>query len=115
MHAVQVNDFLQVEGHPSWFALGDITSLSDYRLGRLASDQGALVAAQIKALHARKESTLKAWKKHNGLDLIAVSLGRKNGAMSVFGWGFSGWAPIFIKSKDLMVGMTRKNMGLAAV
>ncbi|DBB05607.1 TPA: hypothetical protein ACH3X1_012380, partial [Trebouxia sp. C0004] len=52
---VKVNSFLQVEGHSNWFAdwfaLGDITSLSDYRLGRLAVDQGVLVASQIRTLH----------------------------------------------------------------
>jgi len=73
---MQVNQFLQVEGHRNWFALGDITSLSDYRLGRLAGDQGKLVAANIKTLAtAGNESAgLRAWKKHNGLELICVSL-----------------------------------------
>lgn len=114
LHALQVNDFLQVDGHANWFALGDITSLSDFRLGRIAGDQGALVAAQIKTLHAGNASKLKVWKRHGGVDMIAVSLGRNNGAMSLFGWGFSGWAPTYLKSRDLLVGMTRKNMGLAA-
>jgi len=111
---LQVNNFLQVEGHSNWFALGDITSLSDYRLGRLAIDQGALVASHIKTLHGGDATKLKAWKKHNGVEMIAVSLGRNNGAMAVWGWGFSGWLPTWLKSRDLLVGMTRKNMGLPA-
>ncbi|DBA66203.1 hypothetical protein WJX79_004881 [Trebouxia sp. C0005] len=111
---VKVNNFLQVEGRSNWFALGDITSLSDYRLGRLAVDQGALVASHIKTLHGGT-TKLKAWKKHNGIEMIAVSLGRNNGAMALWGWGFSGWLPTWLKSRDLLVGMTRKNMGLPAV
>ena len=107
---MQVNDFLQVEGHPNWFAIGDITSLSDYRLGRLAQDQGKLAAGQIKALqHGGK---LKVWKKHNGLEVIIVSLGRNDGAAAAWGWGWSGWLPTVMKSRDLLVGMTRKNLGL---
>ncbi|DBB03006.1 TPA: hypothetical protein ACH3X1_013454 [Trebouxia sp. C0004] len=111
---VKVNSFLQVEGHSNWFALGDITSLSDYRLGLLAVDQGVLVASQIRTLHGGDATKLKAWKKHNGIEMIAVSLGRNNGAMAVWGWGFSGWLPTWLKSRDLLVGMTRKNMGLSA-
>lgn len=114
-HALQVNQYLQVDGHPSWFALGDITSLSDYRLGRLAGDQGKHVAANIKTLAKHNNgaaTTLKAWKKHNGLELICVSLGRNNGAMDVWGWGFAGWIPKMLKSRDLLLGMTRSNMGL---
>ena len=114
MTAVQVNQFLQVEGHRNWFALGDITSLSDYRLGRLAGDQGKLVAANIKTLAAASNGSarLKAWKKHNGLELICVSLGRNNGAMDVWGWGFAGWIPKMLKSRDLLLGMTRSSMGM---
>ena len=111
----QVDDHLQVAGRPNWFALGDITSLSDYRLGRLAIDQGNMVPEQINLLHNNGAAAkLKVWKRHNGLNMIAVSLGRKHGAMDVFGWGFSGWLPTYLKSRDLLVGMTRKNMGLPA-
>ena len=107
---MQVNDFLQVDEHPSWFAIGDITSLSDFRLGRLAQDQGKLVARQIKALHGGGK--LKKWKRHNGLEVIMVSLGRNDGAAAAWGWGWSGWVPTMLKSRDLMVGMTRSNLGL---
>ena len=107
---MQVNDFLQVDGHPNWFAVGDITSLSDYRLGRLAADQGKLAAGQIRALH--NGAVLKPWKKHNGIEVIVVSLGRNDGAMAAWGWGWSGWVPTVIKSRDLLVGKTRTNMGL---
>lgn len=112
---MQVNQHLQVDGHSNWFALGDITSLSDYRLGRLAADQGKLVAANIKSMASASNGSvrLKAWKKHNGLELICVSLGRNNGAMDVWGWGFAGWIPKMLKSRDLLLGMTRSNMGLA--
>lgn len=107
---MQVNDFLQVDGHPNWFAIGDITSLSDYRLGRLAADQGKLAAGQIIALHTG--AVLKPWKKHNGLEIIIVSLGRNDGAMAAWGWGWSGWVPTMLKSRDLLVAKTRTNMGL---
>ena len=104
-----------MDGHSNWFALGDITSLSDYRLGRLAADQGKLVAANIMSMASASDGAirLKAWKKHNGLELICVSLGRNNGAMDVWGWGFAGWIPKMLKSRDLLLGMTRSNMGLA--
>ena len=107
---MQVNDFLQVDGHPNWFGIGDITSLSDYRLGRLAGDQGKLAASQIKALHSG--ASLTPWKKHNGLEIIVVSLGRNDGAMAAWGWGWSGWVPTAIKSRDLLVGKTRTMMGM---
>ena len=108
---VQVNDFLQVEGHSNWFAIGDITSLSDYRLGRLAQDQGKLAAGQIKALH--HGGKLKAWKKHNGLEVIIVSLGRKDGAAAAWGWGWSGWLPTVMKSRDLLGGDDQEEPGTA--
>ena len=113
---IQVDDHLQVEGHPNWSGIGDITSLTDCCLGRLAVDQGKLVSEQIKLLHKDGQSAkLKLWKRHNGLNMITVSLGRNHGATDVFGWGFSGWLPTWLKSRDLSVatGM-RENMGLPA-
>lgn len=56
---------------------------------------------------------LQAWKKNNGLDLIVVSVGRKQGAMSAFGWSFGGLIPTWIKSRDLLAAMTRGKLGLA--
>ncbi|KAL0020305.1 hypothetical protein WJX77_005165 [Trebouxia sp. C0004] len=105
---MKVNNFLQVEGHSNWFALGDITSLSDYRLGRLAIDQGALVASHIETLHGGHATKLKALKMHNGIETIAVSLGRNNRAMAVWGWGFT-----WLKTRGLLVGLTKKNMAAA--
>ena len=45
---------------------------------------------------------------------MVVSIGRKRGAMTAMGWSFGGCLPTNIKSKDLMTGMSRKKMGLAA-
>ena len=55
---------------------------------------------------------MQAWKKNNGIDLIALSIGRKRGAMTAFGWSWGGFIPTYIKSKDLMMGMTRGQLGV---
>ena len=44
-----MDDYLRVDGHTNWFAIGDITSLPDGKFGRVAHDQGEYVAKSIKA------------------------------------------------------------------
>ena len=50
--ALQVDDYLRVEGRTNWFAIGDITSLPDRKMGHNAHHHGEHVAKSIKASQA---------------------------------------------------------------
>lgn len=72
---LNVNEFMQVEGHSNIFALGDIAG-KHTKLAFLAGQQGELTGANLLSLKANKK--LKAWKP---MDKPAafISLGRKSG------------------------------------
>ncbi len=91
---IDVNEHLQVKGYKNVFALGDVISMGDVRIPKLAqtaTQEASVVAENIKRLH-KKRKHLRSYK----VDLkgMLVSLGTYNGAGDLFGItlkGFPAW------------------------
>lgn len=107
-----VDENLKVIGHKNIFAIGDITNIPENKQGYLAQ-RHALVAAK-NIMHLTKggrEEKLATYRPSSAMAI--VSLGRKD-AVAQFPIGtFIGCMPGMIKSRDLFVGKTRKEMGLS--
>lgn len=58
MGRLQVNSFLQVDGHENVFAVGDCNDVKERKLGMLASQQGTRTAKNILA-HAEGKALTK--------------------------------------------------------
>ncbi|KAK1299744.1 hypothetical protein QJS10_CPB13g01482 [Acorus calamus] len=106
-----VDEYMRVKGWKNIFAIGDITDVKEVKQGFYAQKHAQVVAKSLKWLvkggNETKMSTYKA-----GSPIAIVSLGRKEGVAQFPMLTFSGWLPGKIKSKDLFVGSTRKQMGL---
>ncbi|KAL6073310.1 Pyridine nucleotidedisulfide oxidoreductase family protein [Balamuthia mandrillaris] len=71
---VRVEATLQVVGHPTIFALGDITDIQEEKLAQNAEKHADVVAANIKALETGK--SLRSYR--SSQRILIVSLGPKN-------------------------------------
>jgi NADH dehydrogenase FAD-containing subunit len=102
---------LRVKGHKNIFAIGDITDVPELKQGYLAEAHAGVVAKNIKLLMSGgAESKLGVYKPAPNIAL--VSLGRKDGVAQLPFLTISGCIPGYIKSGDLFVGKTRKQIGL---
>ncbi|KAK8518679.1 hypothetical protein V6N12_011925 [Hibiscus sabdariffa] len=109
--SLMVDEHLRVNGRSNIFAIGDITDVPELKRGFLAQKHAMVVAKNLKAL-MRGGKDRKMAKYEGGSDIALVSLGRKD-AVAQFPFAtISGCLPGLLKSKDLFVGKTRKNMGL---
>ncbi|KAG2484043.1 hypothetical protein HYH03_017133 [Edaphochlamys debaryana] len=113
---VKVEPTLQVVGHPHMFALGDITSVDENKMGFLATKHAELAAksiqAMVKAGGPSKAGKLGTWKPNMGTPSMIVTLGRAAGACRVGGSVCTGCLPTNIKSKGLFVDQYRAQLGL---
>ncbi|KAF9480977.1 FAD/NAD(P)-binding domain-containing protein [Pholiota conissans] len=109
---VQVGSTLQVRGHPSIFAAGDIINVPEVKQLVKTTAHAAVVVANIVS-YLRNEQPKKVWKP--GKEMIIVSNGR-NGGGAYLGvlWGlkFGDMFSKLINSRDLFVEHARKNLGL---
>ncbi|KAI8539645.1 hypothetical protein RHMOL_Rhmol09G0198900 [Rhododendron molle] len=108
---LMVDENLRVKGRTNVFGIGDITDLPEIKQGYLAHRHAQVAAKNLKLLMAggeeRKMGIYKpAW------PLAIVSLGRNEAVMQIFFLTIIGWIPGMIKSRDLFVGKTRKQLGL---
>jgi NADH:ubiquinone reductase (H+-translocating) len=106
---LRVNDTLEVEGHPSIWALGDCAMIPDQHGGyqpptaQHASREGKVLAHNIVA---RSRGEKLARFRFNTLGLLA-SIGRRTGVARIFGINFSGflawwlWRTIYLRSCSL--------------
>ena len=92
--AVEVNEFLQVKGHPHIFAVGDVSVLMDVRAGMpyprvapIAISQGVRAAGNIEGLVFGRP--LEAYRAHHAGKI--VSLGCGMALVDVLGVRLSGW------------------------
>lgn len=117
---VKVDPYLRVVGHSTVFAVGDVTNLPENRLAIVAGLHVKSVVANLKRLITAptpSQVQLKVYKPAlpgKGVGkLMIVSLGRADGLTSLpFGQFRASFLARKIKSHDLLVGMSRKAVGL---
>lgn len=116
---VKVDSSLRVAGHPTVFAVGDVTNLPENRLAIVAGLHVKSVVGNLKRLigaQVPSQTKLKVYKptlpgKGTG-KLMIVSLGRSDGLTSPpFGQFRASFLASKIKSHDLLVGASRKAVG----
>jgi NADH dehydrogenase FAD-containing subunit len=106
---IEVNPQLQVAGHSNVFALGDVSSI-DYKMAGRASQQAAIVAANIQALI--EQNPLQTYQPMP--PVIVIPLGPDGGAAQLPGQDEVGGAEVAsaIKGGDLLVHRYRELFGL---
>ncbi|KAK6156234.1 hypothetical protein DH2020_010482 [Rehmannia glutinosa] len=112
MHGrLMVDANLRVRGHNNIFAIGDITDIPEIKQGYLAQAHALVAAKNLKLLiKGENDSKLSTYKPASPMAL--VSLGRREGVAQVMCVTMGGRVPGMIKSGDLFVGKTRKQLGL---
>ncbi|KAJ0965619.1 hypothetical protein J5N97_026757 [Dioscorea zingiberensis] len=111
---LMVDENLRVRGHKNIFAIGDITDVPEIKQGYLAQMHASVVAKNLKLLiKGAKESKLSKYKPASAIAI--VNLGRKEGVAQLPFVTMIGCIPGIMKSKDLFVGTTRKQLGLDPV
>lgn len=108
---LMVDANLRVKGHQKIFAIGDITDIAELKQGYLAKQHAAVAAKNVKLLIGGGTETKMAVYKPAS-PLAFVSLGRKEAIAQISCISFAGRLPGIIKSGDLFVGKTRKDLGL---
>lgn len=107
-----VDEHLRVRGHQNVFGIGDITDIKEMKQGYIAHQHAQVVGKNLKqVLKGGKEHKLATYKAASS-ELAIVSLGRKEGVAQFPFITISGCIPGKIKSGDLFVGKTRKELGL---
>lgn len=118
---LKVDAYLRLEGHPNVFVAGDVTNLPEGRLAIIGGLHAKSVVANLKKLlvsPSPETVKLKPYKPSvpgKGMGkLMILSLGRDDGLSSLpFGQFRASFMARKIKSRDMLVGMSRKSLGLA--
>ncbi|XP_077230255.1 uncharacterized protein LOC143863472 [Tasmannia lanceolata] len=128
---LMVDENLRVRGRKNVFAIGDVTNIPEIKQGFYAQKHALVAAKNIKLLIGGiKESKMKTDRAEKVMEnmkqlingkmktykagkvLAIVSLGRKEALAQIPFTTMIGRIPGMIKSKDLFVGKTRKDMGI---
>ncbi|KAK1568476.1 hypothetical protein Q3G72_025000 [Acer saccharum] len=108
---LMVDENLRVRGFKKVFAIGDITDINELKVGYLVQKHAIMTAKNLKMLMmGRNESKMATYKP--GFPFAVVSLGRKEALAHLPLFTLIGCIPGMIKSRDLFVGKTRKQLGL---
>ncbi|KAG8387439.1 hypothetical protein BUALT_Bualt02G0021500 [Buddleja alternifolia] len=108
---LKVDENLRVKGYKNVFAIGDITDVKEIKQGYLAQKHALIAAKNLKLLmNGGKEDKMASYKTNS--TKVIVSLGRQDAVAQFPLTTLIGLVPGFIKSKDLFVGKTRKQLGL---
>lgn len=108
---LMVDEQLRVKGHNNVFAIGDITDIPELKQGYLAQRHAEVTVKNLKLLMTGgRESKMATYKPGSAIAL--VSLGRKEAVAQFPLITVIGCVPGMIKSGDLFVGKTRKQLGL---
>jgi NADH dehydrogenase FAD-containing subunit len=104
---IKVNTFFQVEGHAYIFAIGDVTNVSEAKLGSVAELHAKVVGENIRHLvDTNGTGKLKAYKPL-AVNFLVVPFGSKGGAGQIpyFGGLVIGrFLTSLFKGKSLLVG-----------
>ncbi|KAF4401219.1 hypothetical protein G4B88_014060 [Cannabis sativa] len=107
---LMVDEHLRVRGHKNVFGIGDITDVKERKHRYIAQKHAQVAVKNLKVLLVGgKESKMAKYK--NFLEATLVSLGRKEGVAQFPFVTISGCIPGKIKSEDLFVSKTRKQLG----
>lgn len=110
---LMVEKDLRIKGYNNIFAIGDITDIPEIKQGYLAHKHALLVAKNLRLLiKGSPNSKLETYSP--GFALALISLGRNEGLAQLPFLTLGGCLPGKIKSRDLFIGRTRKQMGLNA-
>jgi NADH dehydrogenase FAD-containing subunit len=117
---LRVDRYLRLEGHQNVFVAGDVTNLPEGRLAIISGLHAKSIAANLKAIVTAKVPALVKLRPYKpalpgkGMGkLMVVSLGRNDGLTSLpFGQFRAKFLARRIKSRDMLVGMSRKAVGL---
>lgn len=108
---LMVDANLRVKGFEKVFGIGDITDIPELKQGFLAQQHAVAVAKNVRLLiEGRKEREMAKHKP--GPAIAIVSLGRREAVSQIMCVSMVGHIPGMIKSGDLFVGKTRKQLGL---
>lgn len=109
---LKVDENMRVKGYKNIFGVGDITDIKEIKQGYLGQKHVAVAEKHLKVMMSGgDERKMGSYKPHSSVKVV-VSLGRQD-AVAQFPWITSiGLVPGLIKSKDLFVGKTRKQLGL---
>ncbi|EDO42769.1 predicted protein [Nematostella vectensis] len=106
---LKVDEFLQVEGTPDVYAIGDCNNTPEVKLGMLANFHAAHVGDNLKKKH--EGQALKPYKINNS-GFFILSCGRSGGAAQVFGgWVFGDWLARKMKGENVFTPTQWKTMG----
>uniref|UniRef100_A0A5B7BK31 Putative Apoptosis-inducing factor-B-like protein n=1 Tax=Davidia involucrata TaxID=16924 RepID=A0A5B7BK31_DAVIN len=109
---LKVDENLRVKGRKNVFAIGDITDVQEIKQGYLAQKHALVAAKNLKLLMTGGRESKMATYEPRSIKVI-VSLGRQDAVAQFPFTTIIGLVPGLIKSKDLFVGKTRKQLGLA--
>ncbi|PWA65942.1 FAD/NAD(P)-binding oxidoreductase family protein [Artemisia annua] len=109
--SIIVDENLRVKGRKNIFAIGDITNIKEMKQGYFAKKQASVAAKNLKLLlSGGNESKMLAYKPSSAKTF--VSLGRNDAVAQLSLTTMIGLVPGLIKSKDLFVGKTRKELDI---
>ncbi|XP_073033295.1 uncharacterized protein [Primulina eburnea] len=110
---LMVDPNLRVKGHPNVFSIGDITDIPELKLAYLAHNQALVAAKNLKLLMSGGNKTnLSTYTP--APPVAIVSLGRRDGILQFRCLTLSGRIPGMIKSGDMFVTKSRKELGLSS-
>ncbi|KAJ8899989.1 hypothetical protein K2173_024100 [Erythroxylum novogranatense] len=108
---VMVDEHMRVRGHQNIFAIGDITDTAEVKLGYPAQRHALVTAKNLKLLSMGANERKLASHKLSQTYAI-ISLGRRDAVAQLPMGTLCGSIPGRLKSRDLFVGKTRKQLGL---
>lgn len=112
---IKVNRYFQVEGYSNIFAIGDVTSLNEPKLGSVAEMHAKVVGENIRRLvDTNGTGSLMAYKPL-AVNFLVIPFGSKGGAGQVPYFGgivIGGFLTSLFKGKSLLVGSAWKMLRL---
>ncbi|KAL8198105.1 hypothetical protein R6Q57_024306 [Mikania cordata] len=109
---LMVDANLRVKGFSNIFAIGDVTDVPELKQGYLAHRHALVVANNLKLLIEGGDESKMAKYCPATSPMAIVSLGRREALGQIRSVTLIGRIPGMLKSKDLFVGKTRKQLGL---
>ncbi|QCD87997.1 apoptosis-inducing factor homolog A-like [Vigna unguiculata] len=111
---IKVDEKLRVIGRRNIFAIGDITDIPEIKQGFAAQQHAEVVVKNLKVMidGGKDCSQCRMENYKPQLPMAIVSLGRKDAVAQLPLMTIIGRVPGYIKSADLFVGRTRRQMGL---